>query len=82
MKINWVHNGEDVSKDVPSLLQYEYNFRKNITKILLKEMDEDTLDRLHDAHFNLHVKKRKIKVSSKTPEPLYSNLKRIVKNGL
>lgn len=82
MKINWVTQGEVMSEDVPSLLQFEYNFRKNITRILLNEMDDESLDTIQDAHFNLYVNKRKIKVSSQTPEPLYSNLKRIVKGKL
>ena len=79
MKITWITKGEPTVEEIQQSLAFEYSFRKNMTKILLTTSYEKTFERIEDIEFTFNVKKKKIKVCSKTPEPIYSSIKQIVK---
>lgn len=77
MHINWLPSRASRNENVASLILEEYKFRSRITRILLnrmKEYNELDLDRIS---FDFDTANKSFKVSSNTPEPMYSELLKI-----
>ncbi|MHA7055719.1 hypothetical protein ACWGOQ_0000760 [Aquimarina sp. M1] len=78
MKINWINGEIKDSLEAQSLLNLEYNFRRLITKALLRSTEEVDLEDLSLINLNFCLKQKLIEVSPKTPEPFYSNISKIL----
>ena len=78
MKITWITKSQP-SKDVDSLLELEYKFRSEITKLLLRKFD-DALEDLDDVAFDFHTSDKTFCLADTTPEPFYSELSEILKD--
>ncbi len=76
MKINWLPQ-ESQKEDVNFLLQEEYRFRLKVTRVLLDKLkDHDDTDFDH-INFDFDTTSKSFKISKKTPEPMYTRLKKL-----
>lgn len=78
MKITWLSQPNETSNEnLQSLLQLEYQFRsKTIQKVLKRK--EGIYIELEDLHFNFCPKSKSFSVSSATPEPSYTQIKKLI----
>lgn len=77
MHINWIQQKISGNEDIDSLITAEYTFRSRITRMLLERMkDYNELD-LELISFDFDTDNKSFKVSSSTPEPIYSELLKI-----
>lgn len=72
MKINWIVK-KGHPKDVAALLELEYQFRAQITQVLLRKFD-DELMHWDDVAFDFCTSKKTFQLATTTPEPFYSEL--------
>lgn len=73
MRINWL-DSDSAKVDVDVLIRTEYKFRSRITRILLDRMQDYSENDLENISFDFDICKKSFKISSNTPEPIYSKL--------
>jgi len=76
MKINWISSVKVPSEKAHNFLDTEYRFRKRIAKLLLGKIDLDDTDDIDAVEFDYYTDTDSFKISKRTPEPLYSFLKK------
>jgi hypothetical protein len=76
MKINWISSAKVPSEKAHKFLDSEYRFRKRITSLLQEKLDSDDTDDLDAVEFDYYTDIDSFKISKRTPEPLYSFLKK------
>lgn len=74
MRINWLPHKVSKNENIDSLIQEEYKFRSRITRILLDRMKDYNESDLERISFDFDTRNKSFKVSSSTPEPIYSEL--------
>jgi len=79
MKINWQNHSNLTHKEVEELTVIEYNLRKKIVSILIAEAKEEYSGDFSGYEFDFDVETKQIEISNKTPEPMYSEFKAILK---
>lgn len=77
MRINWIPIRTSPYANIAALIQEEYEFRAKMTKILLEYLDDSNEYDLECISFDFDTRTKSFKVSSKTPEPVYSELLKI-----
>lgn len=78
MKINWIFSDPAAKKETKALIDKEFELRTSLYKILLKDSFLSNCDDFDRFVFNYHIETNKLVVSSKTPEPYHSKLKRLL----
>lgn len=79
MKIKWVSDTKRSVIETKELINLEYELRKDILRLLLKHPSLDCGDDFRYYTFNYNVDNGKLSISKTTPEPYYSNLKKVIK---
>jgi len=81
MEINWIYNNSESQTPTKDLIDKEFSIRTILSRLILNDPYLGSCDDLDSFSFNFHLDTRKITVSSKTPEPYYSKIKRLLKTN-
>ena len=80
MKINWIFaDNQAVTKETKALIDKEFELRTELSKLFLKDTILSTCEDFDGMTFNYDINSGRLQVSSNTPEPYYSRLKRLLK---
>ncbi|MGF1557691.1 MAG: hypothetical protein ACFCUL_01260 [Flavobacteriaceae bacterium] len=78
MRINWLPSKTAQKDNLDALIQEEYRFRSGVTRILLSRMQDYNEVDLENINFDFDTSSKSFKISTSTPEPIYSELKKIM----
>ena len=81
MRINWLSPKTTSQANVNSLVKEEYNFRSRVTKVLMKRKKHFKESDIESIVFDFDTEKKTFQLSTNTPEPIYSELLKIM-NGI
>ena len=81
MRINWLPPKSSLQSNVNSLVKEEYSFRSRVIKILMERKKHFNEADIESIVFDFDTEKRTFQLSTVTPEPIYSELLKIM-NGI
>jgi len=79
VNINWIFKDLQDKKETKALIDREFELRTMISKLFMNDSFLEGCDDFDFFELNYHVATGKLTVSSKTPEPYYSKIKRVLK---
>jgi len=77
VKINWHSETQLSSNELDGRIKIEFNFRQKMTRFLMRHSSLDCCEDFSCYVFDYFVDNKNIAISKDTPEPYYSNLKRL-----